>query len=136
MHQFKKNTRVRFNDPEAPLMVFILKGEAQPFIEIQPSHIIRLRGAPGDDLQAQVRFTSHLAGPWKITEVRTNMPDKIDVSLKAEVPDKVYVLTVKNRRREAGAYGGLVELFTTSRQRPRLIVRVFGELYLPSAGRP
>jgi hypothetical protein len=40
---------------------------------------------------------------------------------------------VKNKYREAGAYGGLVEIFTTSRQRPRLIVRVFGEFYLPSA---
>jgi hypothetical protein len=136
MHQFLKHTRVRFNDPETPLVVFTLKGVAQPFIEIQPSHIVRLRGAPGDDLEGQVRFTSHLAGPWKITGVRNNIPDKIDVSLQAEVPDKVYVLTVKNKRRDAGAYGGVVELFTTSKQRPRLIVRVFGELYLPSAGRP
>jgi hypothetical protein len=127
---------VRFNDPERPLVVFILQGAAQPFIEIQPSHIVRLRGAPGDNLEAQVRFISHLSGPWKITDVRTNIPDKIDVSLKMEEPDKVYVLTVKNQRREAGAFSGLIELFTTSRQRPRLIVRVFAELYLPSAGSP
>ena len=134
MRQFKKHTRVRFNDPASPLVVFTLQGVAQPFIEIQPSHIVRLRGSPGDNLQAQVRFISHLSGPWKITDVRTNMPDKIDVSLKMEEPDKVYVLTVKNKRREAGAYGGLIEIFTTSRERPRLIVRVFAELYLPSAG--
>ena len=136
MRQFKKHTRVRFNDPASPLVVFTLQGVAQPFIEIQPSHIVRLRGSPGDNLQAQVRFISHLSGPWKITDVRTNIPDKIDVSLKMEESDKVYVLTVKNKRRETGAYGGLVEIFTTSRQRPRLIVRVFAELYLPSAGNP
>jgi hypothetical protein len=136
MRQFKKETRVRFNDPEKPLVVFTMKGTAQPFIEIQPSHIVRFRGSPGDRLEARVRFISHLQGPWQITGVRTNIPDKIEVNLQAEQPDRIYVLTVKNRRQEAGAYGGLVELATTSAQRPRLIVRVFGELYLPSAGNP
>ncbi len=136
MHQFKKETRVRFNDPDRGLVVFVLKGVAQPFIEIRPSHIIRFRGAPGDNLQAQVRFISHQSGPFKITEVRNNLPDKVEVNLQAEEPDKVYVLTVKNKRREGGAYGGLVELFTNSKERPRLIVRVFGEIYLPSAGNP
>ncbi len=136
IHGFKKETRVTFNDPEHPLLVFTLKGVATPFIEIKPSHIVRLRGAPGEDVQGQVRFISHLPGPWKITRWQTNISDKIEVNLKAEVPDKVYVLTVKNKRREAGAYGGLIELFTTSEQRPRLIVRVFGQLYLPSAGSP
>jgi hypothetical protein len=136
VHGFNKKTRVRFNDPECPLVVFTLKGVAQPFIEIKPSHIVRLRGAPGDNLQGQVRFISHLPSPWKITRWRTNIPDKIEVSVKAEVPDKVYVVTVKNKRQEPGAYGGLIELFTTSQKRPRLIVRVFGQLYLPSAGSP
>ena len=136
VHQFKKETRVRFNDPEKPLVIFTMKGAATPFIEIQPSHIVRFRGSPNDHLEAKVRFISHLKGPWQITGARTNIPDKIDVNLEAEQPDKVYVLTVKNKRQEAGAYGGLIELNTTSAQRPRLIVRVFGELYLPSSGSP
>ena len=34
---------------------------------------------------------------------------------------------------QSGPYAGLIELFTTSKKRPRLIVRVFRELYLPSA---
>ena len=136
MHQFKKETRVRFNDPDRPLVVFTLKGVGQPFIEINPSHIIRFRGAPGDNLKAQVRFTSHLASPFKITDVRNYIPDKVEVSLKAEEPDKVYVLTVTNKWKEGGTYGGIVELLTNSKQLPRLIVRIFGELYLPSAGNP
>jgi hypothetical protein len=136
MRQFKKETRVRLNDPDRPLVVFTLKGVGQPFIEIIPSHIIRFRGAPTDDLTAQVRFISHLTGPFKITDVRNHIPDKVEVSLKAEEPDKVYVLTVKNKWKEGGAYGGLVELRTNSPKRPRLVVRVFGELYLPSAGNP
>jgi hypothetical protein len=134
IHRFKKQTKVRFNDPERPMVSLDLTGVAQPFIEIQPSHIVRLRGAPGDAVQGQVRFISHLPNPWKITGYRTTIPDKIAVTLKPEVPDKVYDLEVRNTCQQAGPYAGLIELFTTSKQRPRLIVRVFGDLYLPSAG--
>jgi hypothetical protein len=132
IESFVKKTKVWFNDPEHPLIVFTLKGVAQPFIEIKPSHVVRLRGAPGEDLQEHVWFICHLPPPWKITRWRTNIPDKIEVSLNLEVPDKVYMLTIKNKWQEAGTYGGLIELFTTAAQRPRLIVRVFGRLYLPS----
>jgi hypothetical protein len=134
IHRFKKETKVRLNDPDQPMLNLVLTGVAQPFIEIQPSHIVRLRGAPGDDIRGQVRFISHLPTPWKITQFRTNIPDKIEVSLKPEVPDKVYVLQVRNKGRQSGTYAGLIELFTNSAKRPRLIVRVFGEFYLPSAG--
>jgi hypothetical protein len=136
LHQFKKETRVRFNDPDHPLVVFTLKGVGQPFIEIIPSHIIRFRGAPGDNLSAQVRFISHLSAPFQITAVRNHLPDKVAVNLQTVIPDKEYVLTVTNKWQGAGAYGGLIELATNSLKRPRLVVRVFGELYLPSAGNP
>jgi Protein of unknown function (DUF1573) len=134
IHQFKKETRVRLNDPERPMLNLVMTGVAQPFIEIKPSHIVRLRGAPGEDIRGQVRFISHLPTPWNITDYRTTIPQKIEVTLNPEVPGKEYVLEVRNKSREAGPYAGLVELFTDSKERPRLIVRVFGELYLPSAG--
>jgi hypothetical protein len=134
LHQFKKETKVRLNDPNQPMVHLVLTGVAQPFIEIQPSHIVRLRGASGDDIRGQVRFISHLPVPFQITQYRTTIPDRIEVSLKPEMPDKVYVLEVRNKGQQSGAYAGLIELFTTSKERPRLIVRVFGEIYLPSAG--
>jgi len=92
-----------------------------------------LRGGPGDNLHGEVRFTSHLPGPFKITDFRTNIADKIEVNLKAVEVDRVYVMEVKNKSQNSGPYAGLVELSTTSKERPRLIVRVFGEIYLPSA---
>jgi len=134
IHQFKKETKVRINDPNQPMLNLVLTGVAQPFIEIQPSHIVRLRGAPGDDIRGQVRFISHLPMPFQITQFRTTIPDKIEVTLKPEVPDKVYVLEVRNKSQQSGPYAGLIEMFTTSKERPRLIVRVFGEIHLPSAG--
>jgi hypothetical protein len=132
VHQFKKQTKVQVNDPEHPEVVLILQGVAQPFIEIQPSHIVRLRGLANDDVRGQVRFVSHLPTAWEIKEYRTNIPDKIEVALKAEEPGRVYVLEVRNKRHEAGSYAGLVELTTSSKQRPRLVVRVFADLYSPA----
>ncbi|MCX5893154.1 MAG: DUF1573 domain-containing protein [Deltaproteobacteria bacterium] len=134
MRQFRKETRIFVNDPERSEFSLVLTGKAKPFIEIEPSHIVRLRGAPGANLQGQVRFTSHLPGAFEITNFRTNIPDKIEVSLKPVEPGRVYVLEVKNKAQNSGPYAGLVELSTNSKERPRLIVRVFGEIYLPSAG--
>jgi hypothetical protein len=125
--------KVRLNDPDRPMVYLTLTGVAQPFIEIQPSHIVRLRGSPGDDIRGEVRFISHLPTPLKITGFRSTIPDKIEVTLKPEVPDRVYVLEVRNQSRQAGPYAGLIELFTNAEKRPRLIVRVFGDLYLSSA---
>ena len=133
---FKKDTKVRFNDPARREVVLTLKGTAQPFIEIKPSHIVRLKGTGGEDIRGQVRFISHMAAPWEIKDFRTNIPEKIDVSLKAEEPGRVYLLEVRNKYREAGRYKGDVELFTTSKERPRLIVRVFAELYPAASGTP
>lgn len=136
LRQFTKNTKVLVNDPERLEVVFTLRGVALPFIEIQPSHIIRLRGDPKDELKAQVRFTSHYPGPWEIKEYRTNIPEKIEVAIKAEEPGRVYILEVRNKSQEGGHYGGTIELLTTSQQRPRLIVRVFADLYPASASGP
>ena len=136
LRQFTKKTKVSFNDPDQSQVVLTLKGYGNPFIEIQPSHIVRLRGKPGEELTGQVRFTSHLPEPWEIKEFKTNIPQFIDVTVKAVEPGRVYVVEVRNKRQESGNYAGVIDLYTTSAKRPRLIMRVFGEISLPSAGSP
>ncbi len=133
IHQFHKDTTVTTNDPENREFHLVLTGNALPFIEIEPSHIVRLRGKTGEEVRGQVKFISHLPGPFKITGYQTNIPDKIEISLKAVEPDRVYVLEVTNRPGNLAPYAGVIFLTTNSAQRPRLIVRVFGEIYLPSA---
>ena len=136
LRQFTKKTKVFFNDPDHPQVVLTMQGYGKPFIEIQPSHIIRFRGKPGEELRDQVRFISHLPGNFEIKAFKTNIPQYIDVNIRAEQPGKIYVVEVRNKRQEAGNYAGVIELTTTSEKRPRLIMRVFGELSLPSAGSP
>ncbi len=136
MRQFKKETKVFLNDPARSPVVFRLTGYARPFVEIQPSHVVRLRGKPGEDLRGQVRFISHLPTPFEITGFTTDIPHLIDVNIKAEQPGKIYLVEVRNKSRDQGNYQGLITLSTTSAKRPRLVMRVFGELSLPSATSP
>jgi len=136
LRQFTKKTKVFFNDQEHPQVVLTMKGYGKPFVEIQPSHIIRFRGKPGDELRSQVRFISHLPTPFEIKEFKTNIPQFIDVTVRAAEPGRTYVVEVRNKRQEAGNYAGLIELFTNSEKRPRLIMRVFGELTIPSSESP
>lgn len=131
--EFEKKTLVKVNDPKNAEFLLTLKGDSTSLIEISPSRVIKLRGAPSENLQAQIRLISHYSVPWKINEFRTNVPDKIDISLKPEEQGKVYLLEVRNKRQEAGSYAGMIELFTSSKEQPRLIVRVFCDLNNPQA---
>ena len=134
LREFTKNTTLFFNDRERPKVVLSMKGVGKPFIQIQPSHIVRLRGKPGEELSGKVRFISNLPGHWEIKEARTDIPDNIDVTVRAEEPGRIYVVEVRNKQKQEGNYAGKIELFTTSEKRPRMIMRVFGEISLPSAG--
>ncbi len=136
LRQFKKETKVFLNDPAHSPVVFRLVGYARPFIEIQPSHVVRLRGKPGEDIRGQVRFISHLPAPFEITGFTTDIPHLIEVGIRPEQPGKIYVVEVKNKSGNQGNYQGMITLSTTSARRPRLIMRVFGELSLPSASSP
>ncbi len=128
LRHFTKETKVFFNDPDRPMTVFRLTGYGKPIIDIQPSHVIRLRGKAGQEITGQVRIVSHLSDSLEITNYTTNIPQFIEVNLKTEQPGKVYVLKVRDKSRAAGEYKGTIQLSTTSRQRPRLIVRVFAEI--------
>jgi hypothetical protein len=134
--KFHKKTKVRFNDPDTPQVVLVLTGYARPIIEIVPSHIVRFRGGPNEEHKAEVRFISHMSEPWEITEWKTNIPDKIEVGIKAEQAGKMYVLSIKNKQHEPGHYAGKIYLLTTSKKRPRLLVRVFADLFMASAVNP
>ncbi len=136
MRQFLKEAKVTTDDPARRELTLTLKGVVQPIIEIQPSHIIRLRGSLNNDIQGQVRFISHLPGPWEIKAFQTNIPDRIEVHIRVEEPGRVYVLEVRNKWREAGHYAGKIDLLTTSEKRPRLLVRVFADLYPAPAVNP
>jgi hypothetical protein len=126
--QFAKKTEVFLNDPDHPKVVFTLKGIVRPLIEVQPGYVIRFRGKAGEVLQRQIRLTSQFPESWEISKYKTNIPQFIDVNLKTVQPGRSYVVEVRQKREEPGDYGGIIELFTTYPKRPRLVLRVFGQV--------
>ena len=98
--QFQKHTTVRSNDPCRPEEVLVLRGASQSHIEFAPGRIIRLWGKPNDEMRSTVRVISHLPLPLIIQEFRTDIPDRIEVSLAVADPGRVYALEVRNKSRD------------------------------------
>lgn len=136
IENFKKYTRVFTNDPNQPEVILIMQGVSEPLVTIQPSHIIRLEGNPGQDVRAQVRIVSRLTTPLKVDYFQTSIPDKIDLSLKPEEAGKIYLMEIRNKFKEKGSYSGRIEIFSNFQKRPRLILRVFGNFQGPTANNP
>jgi hypothetical protein len=135
LHKFCKKGMIFSNDPASPVTTIQLCGDAKPFVEIQPSHIIRFSGQPSENMVARVRLISHQNTPLTIKGFETDLGDKVGVKIKEEKPGQIFVVEVNNRMKETGGYKGKIEILTSSDKRPKLILRVFGDLY-PSTATP
>ena len=125
---FEKKTRVFFNDPDHPEVVFTLKGISYSLIEVQPGRVIRLKGRPGEDIHCQVRLTSHLPEAWEIGSYSTDISQFIKVNLQAAEPGRSYVVEVRQKGQQPGKYQGLIKLSAKSPKLPSVLLRVFGEV--------
>jgi Protein of unknown function (DUF1573) len=132
LHKFCKKGMIFSNDPANPVMTIQMCGNAKPFIEIQPSHIVRFNGQPHEQLVARVRLISHQKTPLSIKGFETDLGDKISVKIREEKPGQIFEVEITNQMKEVGGYKGRVEILTSSDKRPKLILRVFADLY-PSA---
>jgi hypothetical protein len=132
LHKFCKKGVIFSNDPRHSEMLIQLCGDAKPFIEIQPSHVVRFTGQPHEKHTVRVRLISHQKTPLTIRGFETDLGDKVGVKIIEEKPGQIFVVEITNQMKETGSYKGKVEILTSSDKRPRLILRVFGDLY-PSA---
>jgi hypothetical protein len=136
LHKFCKKGQIFSNDPMNPVMTIQLCGNAKPFIEIQPSHIVRFTGQPHENLTTRVRLISHQKTPLSIKGFETDLGDKVAVKIKEEKPGQIFDVEIANRMNDTGAYKGRIVILTSSDKRPRLILRVFADLYPSGAGAP
>lgn len=134
LHKFCKKGQIFSNDPTHPVMTIQLCGNSKPFIEIQPSHVVRFTGQPHENLVSRVRLISHQKTPLTIKGFETDLGDKVGVKIKEEKPGQVFEVEITNTMKETGGYKGKIEILTSSDKRPRLILRVFGDIYPSSAG--
>jgi hypothetical protein len=129
LHKFCKKGQIFSNDGTNPVLTIQMCGNAKPFIEIQPSHVVRFSGQPHETLITRVRLISHQKTPLIIKGFETDLGDKVGVKIKEEKPGQIFEVEITNNLKEIGAYKGKIEILTSSDKRPRLILRVFGDLY-------
>jgi hypothetical protein len=125
----RKTAGVYTNDKNRPRMDLVISGQVEKFVTIRPKHI-SLRGYTGDTIKASVSLIPEKKYPFKILKVSAKNGNNIkyqlaDVELSA---NGAYELKVENLKQDSGRYFDTIILETDSKIRPRLKVKVYGNL--------
>jgi hypothetical protein len=98
------------------------------YISITPGGRVDLIGYAGDEISKTIAIVSMEEKPFKITDITSEVKDKIKYNLKTKKKGKEYALEIKNRLTEKGSFQGNIQLKTTSERKPEIVIRVFGNL--------
>jgi hypothetical protein len=82
-------------------------------------------GYEGDELSQKLTISAIEGQEFDITEVKTDLTDKIKYKLETVTKGKEYTLDVANISKEEGLIRGQIELKTTSQKKPSLTFPVF-----------
>lgn len=122
--KFSKSASINCNDPKHPKLKIRLKGEIKNYISVKPSSRIYLAGTEGDIISKSVKIIQHEDSPLKITQIESDIDDKINYELKSVVEGKEYELMVKTQKGLQGRSRGKITLTTNSKKKPNLEIRV------------
>ncbi len=127
-----KNISVYTNEEKKPQLKLTIKGTVEKFATIQPKSI-RLTGVVNKPLKQMVHIIPRKEYPFNILEVNANKNEHIKYALKKETIDNKlqFVLSVENIKKEVGRYFDRITLKTDSKIKPKIEIRVFGNIYNP-----
>jgi len=130
----KKSASVYTNDKNRPRMDLAISGQVEKFVTIRPKHV-NLRGYTGDSIKALVTVIPEKKYPFKILKVSAKDGKNIKFELDevASSANGVYQLRVENLKPDSGRYYDTIFLETDSKIRPKLSVRVYGNLRPPKS---
>ncbi len=125
----KKTAEVHTNDKSLPMARIQILGNVEKFVTIIP-RAISLRGYVGDNIKKSVTIIPEKKYDFKITNVRARNGKHINFQLE-EIKGtgrKEYSLTVENLLAKEGRYSDLIIMETDSNIRPKVSVKVYGNL--------
>ena len=130
----KKSASVYTNDKNRPRMDLAISGQVEKFITIQPKHV-NLRGYAGDTVKESVVLIPEKKYPFKILKVsaKDGKNIKFQVDEIASSANGAYELKVENLKPDSGRYYDTIFLETDSKIRPKLSIRVYGNLRPPKS---
>ena len=122
--KLSKSATVHSNDPKNPTLRLTLTGKVKTFISVEPSNRVYLNGYEGDVISKSLKIINQVKSPLKITELKSNIDDKINYELKPVVEGKEFELTVKTLAGLKGRSNGLITLETNIDKKPKIEIRV------------
>ena len=123
-----KSAAVYSNDPKKPTARISLTCLVKQYVTIKPSDRINMVGFEGDKLSHQVTIEAVEEDPLEITNVSSNVDEKIKYELKAVEKGKKYTLEVKNKSTEEGFIRGNISLQTSSSNKPVINLPLYVKL--------
>ena len=130
----KKTASVYTNDKNRPQMDLTISGQVEKFVTIRPKHI-NLRGYTGDSIKALVSVIPEKKYPFKILKIsaKDGKNIKFQVDEVETSANGAYELKVENLKPNPGRYYDTIFLETDSKIRPKISVRVYGNLRPPKS---
>ena len=126
--KFRRSSIVYSNDPQKPRVDISIGCFVKQYITLGPIGYGNLIGFEGDELKSEVTITSFLSHPVNITEVTSDIDDKIKWKLITEESGKKYVLDIRNKVTEADTFQGKIVLTTDSKKKPQIEFTLFCRL--------
>ena len=125
----RKTASVYTNDKSRSRIDLAISGQVEKFVTIRPRHV-NLRGYAGDSIKTLVTVIPEKKYPFKILKVSAKDGKNIKFQLD-EVQSSAngaYALKVENLKPDTGRYYDTIFLETDSKIRPKISVRVYGNL--------
>ncbi len=125
----RKTASVYTNDKNRSRIDLAISGQVEKFVTIRPQHV-NLRGYTGDSIKALVTIIPEKKYPFKIIKVSAKDGKNIKFQLD-EVESSAngaYALKVENLKTDTGRYYDTIFLETDSKIRPKISVRIYGNL--------
>jgi hypothetical protein len=120
---------VRTNDPDKPNHKIEVFGNVEKFATIRPG-IVLLTGDVGKEIKVLVRIIPEDKYPFEIVGTSLIRGKYVGCELKEVDASEGggYSLSVLNLRNKRGRYSDLITLKTTSKIRPEIKIKVYGNI--------
>ena len=128
----KKTAVIHTKDPVNPKFTLTISGHVEKFVDLNPQYV-RLTGYIGKRITVPVTIVPTAKYPFKITDVTSRSGTFISYTLTERKPNEGngYSLLIENLKKDKGRYSDRLTLTTDSQIRPKITIRVYGNIMEP-----
>lgn len=124
-----KKIHIYTDDKNNSDIILSISGKVNEFAKMDEKYA-RLVGPVGSEIEKTITITLIKANPFKILSAKAKDGKDIEIDLTPFKKEdaKGYVLTIKNKKTEAGRYLDTILLTTDSKIQPTIRVPVYGQI--------